>query len=226
MIVDNFLHAEKSSPANVEDSTMIIIDGQESPLKVSSFANLEQLIEKVMEDERMQSRIVTDVLVNNESFSEIYPHQAEDMESSYIDRVEIISVHASEMAQSITRELYKVVSLMSKAGGQVAEYFRQADDAQALELYGDLLEVNRDFLNMVGVLRNEYAADSLGDLDASLDSLSELFSEMIEIQENEDWILLADLLEYEYLPLVDKTKSIVAQLRESVKASVRQERHG
>ena len=205
---------------------MIIIDGQESPLQVASFANLEQIIEKVMEDERMQSRIVTDVLVNNESFSEIYPHQAEDMESSYIDRVEIISVHASEMAQNITRELYKVVSLMSKAGGQVAEYFRQADDAQALELYGDLLEVNRDFLNMVGVLRNEYAADTLGDLDTSLDSLSELFSEMIEIQENEDWILLADLLEYEYLPLVDKTKSIVAQLRESVKASVRQERHG
>jgi hypothetical protein len=226
MIVDNFLHAEKSSPANVEDSTMIIIDGQESQLKVSSFANLEQIIEKVMEDEKMQRRIVTDVLVNNESFSEIYPHQAEDMESSYIDRVEIISVHASEMAQSITRELYKVVSLMSKGGRQVAEYFRQADDAQALELYGDLLEVNRDFLNMVGVLRNEYAADTMGDLDDSLESLSGLFSEMIEIQENEDWILLADLLEYEYLPLVDKTKSIVAQLRESVKASVRQELHG
>jgi hypothetical protein len=166
----------------------------------------------------MQSRIVTDVLVNNESFSEIYPHQAEDMESAYIDRVEIMSVHTTEMAQSITRELYKVVSLMGKAGHQVAEYFRQADDAQALELYSDLLEVNRDFLNMVGVLRNEFAADSIGDLDESLDSLS--------VQENEDWILLADLLEYEYLPLVDKTKGIVAQLRESVKASVRKERHG
>lgn len=205
---------------------MIIIDGQESPLQVGNFANLEQIIEKVMEDERMQCRIVTDVLVNNESFSEIYPHQAEDMESAYIDRVEIISVHTTEMAQSITRELYKVVSLMGKAGHQVAEYFRQADDAQALELYSDLLEVNRDFLNMVGILRNEFAADSVEDLDDSLDGLSSLFSEMIEIQENEDWILLADLLEYEYLPLVDKTKGIVAQLRESVKASVRKERHG
>ena len=49
---------------------------------------------------------------------------------------------------------------------------------------------------------------------------------MIEIQENEDWILLADLLEYEYLPVVDKTKNIVARLRESVKESVRKERHG
>lgn len=205
---------------------MIIVDGQRTPLEVHNFENLEQIIEKVMADTSMQSRIVTDVLVNNEAFSEIYPHQAEDMEASYIDRVEIISVHTSEMAQSITRELYKVVSLMATAGRQVADLFRQADDAQALELYSDLLEVNRDFMNMVGVLRNEFVADSAMDFDVSLGDLSSLFSEMIEIQENEDWILLADLLEYEYLPLVEKTKAIVAQLRESVKASVKKNSHG
>ncbi|WP_028577679.1 hypothetical protein [Desulfomicrobium escambiense] len=205
---------------------MIIVDGQRTPLEVHNFENLEQIIEKIMSDTSMQSRIVTDVLVNNEAFSEIYPHQAEDMEASYIDRVEIISVHTSEMAQSITRELYKVVSLMATAGRQVADLFRQADDAQALELYSDLLEVNRDFMNMVGVLRNEFVADSSMDFEESLGDLSSLFSEMIEIQENEDWILLADLLEYEYLPLVEKTKTIVAQLRESVKASVKKNSHG
>jgi hypothetical protein len=205
---------------------MIIVDGQRSPLEVRSFENLEQIIEKIMEDKHMQARIVTDVLVNDEAFSEIYPHQAEDIEASQIQRVEIVSVPTSEMAQNITRELYKVVTLMGKAGRQVADYFRQADDAQALELYSDLLEVNRDFLAMVGVLRSEFATDSSEDFEESLSDLSNLFSEMIEIQENEDWILLADLLEYEYLPVVDKTKNIVARLRESVKESVRKERHG
>ncbi len=204
---------------------MIIIDGQRSPLEVANFENLEQIIDKVMEDERMRSRVVTDVLVNNEAFSEIYPHQAEDMETAYISQVEIVSVPALEMAQNITRELYKVVTLMGKGGMQVAESFRMADDAQALELYGDLLEVNRDFLTMVGVLRNEFAMDSSEDFENSLDDLSSLFSEMIEIQENEDWILLADLLEYEYLPLVDKTKSIVAHLRESLKATLKKEKY-
>ncbi len=204
---------------------MIIIDGQRSPLEVANFENLEQIIEKVMEDERMRSRVVTDVLVNNEAFSEIYPHQAEDMEAAHIDRVEIVSVSALEMAQNITRELYKVVTLMGKGGMQVAESFRMADDAQALELYGDLLEVNRDFLTMVGVLRNEFAMDSSDDFENSLADLSSLFSEMIEIQENEDWILLADLLEYEYLPLVDKTKSIVAHLRESLKETLKKEKY-
>lgn len=204
---------------------MIIVDGQNSLLEVANFENLEQIIEKVMEDERMQRRVVTDVLVNNEAFSEIYPHQAEDMETAAIDRVEIVSVPLIEMAQSITRELYKVVSLMSKAGQRVADSFRMADDAQALELYGDLIEVNRDFLGMVGVLRGEFALDSSEEFENSLADLSSLFTEMIEIQENEDWILLADLLEYEYLPLVEKTKTIVAHLRESLKAALRKETH-
>lgn len=103
------------------------------------------------------------------------------------------------MAQNITLELYKVVTLMGKAGRQVATYFRQANDADALEMYGDLLDVNRDFLGMVGVLRNEFALDA-ADFEASLEGLSSLFSEMIEIQENEDWILLADLLECSICP--------------------------
>lgn len=205
---------------------MIIIDGQKSPLEVRQFANLEQIIEKVMEDRRMHSRVVTDVLVNDEAFSEIYPHQAEDMETSHINRVEIVSVPTSEMAQDITRELYKVVTLMGKAGRKVSDLFRQADDDQALELYGDLLEVNRDFLNMVGVLRNDFSAGTSAEFEQSLADLSGLFSEMIEIQENEDWILLSDLLEYEYLPVVEKTKEIVAKLRESVKDSIRKEKHG
>lgn len=205
---------------------MIIIDGQRSPLEVHQFENLEQIIEKIMEDRHMHSRIVTDVLVNDEAFSEIYPHQAEDMEASYIKRVEIVSVPASEMAQDITRELYKVVTLMGKAGRQVADLFRQADDDQALELYGDLLDVNRDFLNMVGVLRSEYATDTSEEFEASLSDLSSLFSEMIEIQENEDWILLADLLEYEYLPVVEKTKNVVARLRESVRTTIRKNKNG
>lgn len=66
---------------------------------------------------------------------------------------------------------------------------------------------------------------TLPEFGDALNDLSSLFTEMIEIQENEDWILLADLLEYEYLPLVDKTKAVVAQLRESVKDTVKKERH-
>ncbi|HCF04980.1 MAG: hypothetical protein JG774_833 [Desulfomicrobiaceae bacterium] len=199
---------------------MIIVDGQQSSLELKQFANLEQVLERVMEDGRMQDRIVTDVLVNGEAFSEIYPHQAEDVDISFVDKVEVVSVSVAEMGMSIARELYKVISLMQKAAKRTAELFRLADDGAALEMYSDLTEVCRDFLNMVGVLRAEFSLQNLSAFEQSVADLSALFSEMIEIQENEDWILLADLLEYEFLPLVEKTKTVVAQLRESMKAVV------
>jgi hypothetical protein len=39
---------------------------------------------------------------------------------------------------------------------------------------------------------------------------------MIEVQENEDWILLADLLEYEFLPVVEKWEPVVQDLEKRI----------
>lgn len=196
---------------------MIVIDGRETELRVNNFANLEELLVKVMEDGSLENRMVTDVLVNKESFSEIYPHQAEDISADEIDSVEIMTVAVPEMAVSITRELYKVVNLMAQGGRSVADMFRQADDAEALELYQDLLDVTRDFLGMISVLRDEFALKDSQELNDSLEEITSLFTEMIEVSENEDWILLADLLEYEYLATVEKWKTVIAQLREELR---------
>ena len=195
---------------------MIIIDGQKSDLSVKNFDNLEDLLVKVMEDEQMNERIVTDVLVNDESFSEIYPHQAEDVAAQEMEKVEIKTVPIREMAVNITRELYKVINLMSKGSRQIADLFRQADDMEALDMYQDLLEVTKDFLGMIGILRSEFNLQDIPGLESSLNKLSELFSEMVDVQENEDWILLSDLLEYEFLPLVEEWKKIVAFIQDEI----------
>jgi len=197
---------------------MIIIDGQERSFKVNNFANLEELLVKVMEQDYLENRVVTDVLINDESFSEIYPHQAEDIETREIASVEIRSVPVAEMAMSISRELYKVVQIMSEGSRKVAELFRQADDSEALETYQDLLEVIRDFLGMIGVLRNEFSLQEQKVFNEAVEEISSLLGEMTEVMENEDWILLADLLEYEFLPAVDKWKQVIHLIREDIKS--------
>jgi len=196
---------------------MIVIDGQKTGLRVNNFANLEELLVKVVGDGYVENRMVTDVLVNKEPFSEIYPHQAEDIHSKDIESVEIVSVPVPEMAVNITRELYKVVRLMGEGGRTVADLFRRADDAEALEMYQDLLDVTRDFLGMIGVLRDEFSLKEHQAFTENMEEISALFTEMIEVSENEDWILLADLLEYEFLPTVGKWKKVIAQLREDIR---------
>jgi hypothetical protein len=200
---------------------MIVVDGRETGLQIQSFDNLEQILVKVMEDRHFEGRIVTDVLVNQEPFSEIYPHQAEDVEASDIESVEIVSMATGEMAVNITRELYKVVTLMDHGARRVAELFRKADDNEALEVYQDLMDVTRDFIGMIGVLRGEFSLKHTPSFNEAAEELSSLFSEMLEVIENEDWILLADLLEFEFIPAVERWKKIVAQLREDIKEVAR-----
>ncbi len=200
---------------------MIVIDGQKRDMDIRSFENLEQVFESVIEQGFLADRIVTDVLVNEEPFSEIYPNQSEDIETSEVESLEIKSSTTVEMASSITLELYKVVNIMAGGGKQVAELFRQADDAEALELYQDLLDVTRDFLGMVGTLRDQFSLSKEIGFEPIVDEFSSLFTEMTEVLENEDWILLADLLEYEFLPSVEKWKNVISAIREDIRTAAK-----
>ena len=91
---------------------MIIVDGCKSDKEISNFANLEEVLTNLMDDEKMDDRVVTDVFVNNESFSEIYPHQAEDVSCDTITSVEVRSVPAAELAVDMSAEMGKVARMM------------------------------------------------------------------------------------------------------------------
>ena len=200
---------------------MIIIDGKQYDIGPQNFENLEQVFNKVVEDGHLEDRIVTDVKVNDQPFTEIYPHQAEDIAMSEVDSIEIVTMTTDDMAIEITLELYKVVNLMSEGGKHVAELFRQADDAEALETYQDLIDVIRNFLNMIGVLRDEYSLKDHKEYLSSAEELNTLFMEMSNVLENEDWILLADLIDYEFLPAVEKWKKVIKQLRDDIRSKKR-----
>ena len=197
---------------------MIIIDGRQAEIELNSFENLQEVLVKVMSEDALQQRVVTDVLVNKEQFSEIYPHQAEDIECSEIDQLEIQTVDIVQMAYDISCELGKVCNILTAGAREVASLFRQADDAEALEMLQDLLDVTRDFMNMLALLRNEYAGvtDNVPDFNSNVESISNLLGEMTEVLENEDWILLSDLLEYEFVPLMDNWESAIAYLQEKI----------
>ncbi|MFH1912672.1 MAG: hypothetical protein ABIK45_00140 [Pseudomonadota bacterium] len=200
---------------------MIVIDGKPYDIGSTNFQNLEQVFTKVVEDGHLEDRIVTDVKINEEHFTEIYPHQSEDIDMSDVNSVEIVTMSTDEMAVEVTLELYKVVNLMSEGGKRVAQLFRQADDAEALDTYQDLLEVIRNFLRTIGVLRDEYSLKDNAEYTKAAEELNELFTEMSSVLENEDWILLADLLDYEFLPAVEKWKKVIKQIRDDIRAARR-----
>lgn len=125
------------------------------------------------------------------------------------------------MALNIAGELYKVNEIMSDGSRQVARLFREGENEEALELFQDLLDVTRDFISMVGVLRSEFTLGEAGAFSANVEQISGLLGEMSEVLESEDWILLADLLEYELIPASENWKQIIQSLRETIRQNQR-----
>lgn len=196
---------------------MIVVDGQKVNLEVKNFANLEDLLVKVMGRDEFQERIVTDVYVNDEIFSELYPHQAEDVEVDEIEKIEIKTMPITQMASEMVKELDKVLELLAKGGKEVAELFRQGSDFEALDMYQDFLQVLQDLMGILNVFRQEGLVSEIPSLQASIETLSNLFSELMDAQEQEDWILLADLLEYDLLPHLEEWKNVIKELALAVK---------
>lgn len=195
---------------------MIIIDGRPMDMNMAAFSNLEEILVQVIKDDYLEKRVVTDVLLNKEPFNEIYPHQAEDIEVSEIESLEIQTMPMNEISGNVSEELHKVIRIMNEGSRQIAQLFRQADDAEALEMLQDLLDVTRDFLGMVGLLRYEYVKPGSDDISERIEGISGLLGEMIEVLGNEDWILLADLLEYEFLPEVKAWEAVISNLQKVI----------
>lgn len=203
---------------------MIIIDGNTSSLDISNFSNLEELLVRVSSEKQLENRVVTDVILNDELFSELYPHQSEDIPTHDLKSVEIRSILVGELAVNMTAELYKVAKLLSNGSRAVARLFRQADDDEALEMLQDTLDVARDFMSMLSVLRTEFSLDNDEQFNSSVEKLSALLSEMTEVLESEDWILLADLLEYEFVPVCEEWDTVVKNLQAKLDVAVNDEK--
>ena len=198
---------------------MIVIDGRQSELTLSNYANLEEVLTKLIEEEQLEQRIVTDVLVNNEPFSELYPHQAEDIETDEIDRLELCTVSVCQMASDMIGELPKVVDIMSSGGRGVATLLRRNELVEAFEMLQDMISVTRDFIATVHVLRGQFSVGGNVDLDSLGDTLGDLLGEITDVIANEDWILVADLLEYEYLPACEGWRSVINALSQDIAAA-------
>ena len=201
---------------------MIIVDGNKSSKSISTFENLEQVLTDIMQDDCLEGSVINDVLVNKEAFSEIYPHQAEDITCDSISFVEVRSVPSSELAVDIAGEMEKVSKMMGHGARHVSRLLPEASDTDALELFQDLLDVTLHFMNMLGDLRQRYTdEDSLGFAEKT-EKFSSLLSEMGDALENEDWILLADLLEYEFLPVCNEWGQVSEHLRDQIVRRVAQ----
>lgn len=198
---------------------MIIIDGTKSDLNISNYANLEELLIHLSNHNTMQSRIITDVVVNNEPFSELYPHQAEDIVTNSISTLELKTISVNKMSRDILQELPKVIQMIDAGATNTAKLLRSGQTTEGLELMQDTIDVCRDLLQTLGLFVScYYSQEASGQLQDFTKILSTLINEIMETMSDEDWILTADLFEYEVVPTTNKLAALIHNLQVATNA--------
>ncbi len=192
---------------------MIFINGKQSTLNLNQFDNLEEVINLSFANFSLSNQIITNVIVDDEPFSEIYPHQAEDISCDQIGKIEIFSLDLNQMALNVIDELFKVTKSMELACETISIYLRQGDNDAGLDMLQDLIDVQRSFLNMVGTLRTDFNIPETEELNELTSKFSDLLSEVLNVMGYEDWILLADFLSFEVAPNCKEWNTCLTQFK-------------
>lgn len=198
---------------------LVTINEQNLPVDFSHVHNLEDLIAEINARFIPSGQQLFQVHVNGEFFSERYPRESRYMEIGEISRLEVKTVSDADMAQFILHEAVRQGETVLQAIKHSASLFRVGSDEEANHYFAQVLEALR-WLLQTGegasqVLHpDRAAAGNTHNVPVAryLNQLKDLLAEMQEIAEEEDYVMLADLLEYELAPMVQEWQKILQGL--------------
>jgi len=203
----------------------ISLDRKGIELEGPAGRNLEEILTRVMSEHMQPGKVITGVKINGSGYSEENPHDAASVPLKDIKTLEIDTMSAEEMARHFFNNRGKHLDLLIRGAEKISELFRIADETEANEHYVEYLENLRLFVQMIAQCKEALHLDlsaipfQKATVEDEVQKLSNMMDQMLKVQENEDWVMLADLLEYELIPLLKEWNEILPVLQEKEKYS-------
>ncbi len=197
----------------------ISVNGTPVYVQHECFDNLEELIVQISKDSLPANHLVGNVRVNGREFSEIYPHQARDMDLGKIQKIDIGTVSIDKLAEAGLKDADIFLGQIIESVNKTAELFRMYDEAEAYTNYANLIETLRSFILFIDATKQaiNWDFDTANHEGKPVQRYWEEFIDVINnmktTQEEEDLILLADMLEYELAPILSKWADIIRNVK-------------
>jgi hypothetical protein len=98
---------------------------------------------------------------------------------------------------------------------QAADLFRMGNEQEANKFYIQILDGMDWFSEVINiVMDSEFKRSAPEDtLRLRQAKLTDLMSQMLEANKNQDWVLLADILEYEMIPFYKEWQTILTRIK-------------
>jgi hypothetical protein len=135
--------------------------------------------------------------------------------------IDFLEVELSNLKDLVATNLVNALDYLKKlipGFEQAADLFRAGNEQEANKYYLQILDGIDWFSQVISVIMNpdEGKLELLDADDENLQvrqkKLTDLMNQMLEANKNQDWVLLADILEYEMVPFYKDWENILSKL--------------
>ena len=133
-----------------------------------------------------------------------------------ITSIELLELELAHLGDLLANNLTNAKEYLEKLipGFQkAADLFRMGNEQEAHKFYLHILDgidwFSQVVLNIVKSRGNQVEGQSLGDRQ---EKLTGLMAQMLEANQNQDWVLMADLLEYEMIPYYEDWQETLSHI--------------
>ncbi len=130
--------------------------------------------------------------------------------------VELLELELAELQDLLANNLTNAKDYLVKLipGFQkAADLFRMGNEQEANQYYLQVLDGIEWFSQVVIIIvstqKNKYEEKSLEERQKKL---TDLMSQMLEANQNQDWVLMADLMEYEMIPFYKDWEELLSRI--------------
>ena len=137
---------------------------------------------------------------------------------SDIDSLEVELANLKDLVATNLANALDYLKKLIPGFEQAADLFRAGNEQEANKYYLQILDGIEWFSQVVSVIMSpdegetEMPDTDVESLEVRQKKLTDLMSQMLEANENQDWVLLADILEYEMVPFYKDWEKILSKL--------------
>jgi hypothetical protein len=197
----------------------ITINEQALVADFSNLRNLEEVLVQLNDHHIPPGHLLFQVRVNGEFFSERYPRESRYVELQRVDSLDLKVVPDQEMARLNLAEAGFFAETLGMCLERSAVLFRLEDEeeanryfAQVMDALRWLLKTGEEACQVLGIKLDKLSPQEDRPAGELLKRLQELLDEMLAVYQAQDYIILADLLEYELKPLVSQWQKLLVDL--------------
>ena len=194
----------------------LLINGKEKTVSCPG-ESLGDLVIHIEKNDLAQGSVVRSIHIDGKEFSPDEPAT----QKKPLSEIEILEIEISTLPDIINKNIENADAYLIRLIPGIeksVELFRMGNEQEANKFFINIID-GIDWLSQVldmVLAAKEISPDSVFNGKSIQDrraSLVDFTQQMVDANKNQDWVLLADLLEYEILPYYQEWSDLLPQLR-------------